>query len=167
MGTSATPGKQIASANSEQEGAIEVRNLVKRYPKAVVNAVDNISFTVGRGEIFGLLGPNGAGKTTTIGTLVKPEQIGLMFSLIFTPLIFTGCTYYPWGALDSIRWFQIITLFNPLTYAAEGLRFAMVPSFYGHALSTLAMPWIILGLSVTIVVFCIFGIRTFRRRVVM
>src|SRR6266700_2558024 len=88
-------------------------------------------------------------------------------SLIFTPLIFTGCTYYPWGALDSIRWFQIITLFNPLTYAAEGLRFAMVPSFYGHALSTLAMPWIILGLSVTIVVFCIFGIRTFRRRVVM
>ena len=62
MGTSATPGKQIASANSEQEGAIEVRNLVKRYPKAVVNAVDNISFTVGRGEIFGLLGPNGAGN---------------------------------------------------------------------------------------------------------
>ena len=109
----------------------------------------------------------GATLGLTIGTLVKPEQIGLMFSLIFTPLIFTGCTYYPWGALDSIRWFQIITLFNPLTYAAEGLRFAMVPSFYGHALSTLAMPWIILGLSVTIVVFCIFGIRTFRRRVVM
>src|SRR5881227_2717743 len=108
----------------------------------------------------------GATLGLTIGTLVKPEQIGLMFSLIFTPLIFTGCTYYPWGALDSIRWFQIITLFNPLTYAAEGLRFAMVPSYYGHALSTLAMPWIILGLSVTIVVFCIFGIRTFRRRVV-
>ena len=82
----------------------------------------------------------GATLGLTIGTLVKPEQIGLMFSLIFTPLIFTGCTYYPWGALDSIRWFQIITLFNPLTYAAEGLRFAMVPSYYGHALSTLAMP---------------------------
>lgn len=109
----------------------------------------------------------GATLGLTIGTLVKPEQIGLMFSLIFTPLIFTGCTYYPWGALDSIRWFQIITLFNPLTYAAEGLRFAMVPSYYGHALSTLAMPWIILGLSVTIVVFFILGIRTFRRRVVM
>ena len=109
----------------------------------------------------------GATLGLTIGTLVKPEQIGLMFSLIFTPLIFTGCTYYPWGALDSIRWFQIITLFNPLTYAAEGLRFAMVPSYYGHALSTLAMPWIILGLSVTIVAFFIFGIRTFRRRVVM
>src|SRR5437764_3649729 len=90
-----------------------------------------------------------------------------MCSLIFTPLIFTGCTYYPWGALNSIRWFQIITLFNPLTYAAEGLRFAMVPSYYGHALSTLAMPWIIVGLSETIVLFFIFGISTFRRRVVM
>jgi len=77
VGISATPGKQIASAISEQESAIEVRNLVKRYPKAVVNAVDNISFTVGRGEIFGLLGPNGAGKTTTIGVLttnVRPTS---------------------------------------------------------------------------------------------
>jgi ABC-2 type transport system ATP-binding protein len=77
MGISATPGKQIASAGSEQDAAIAVRNLVKRYPKAVVNAVDNISFTVGRGEIFGLLGPNGAGKTTTIGVLttnVRPTN---------------------------------------------------------------------------------------------
>lgn len=102
----------------------------------------------------------------TIGTLVKPEQIGLMFSLIFTPLIFTGCTYYPWGTLDSIKWFQIVTLFNPLTYAAEGLRSAMVPSIQGHTIPTLAMIWVILGLSATFVVFLFIGIRTFRRRVV-
>jgi sodium transport system ATP-binding protein len=40
-------------------------------------AVDNVSFTTYRGEIFGLLGPNGAGKTTTlrcIATLIKPDQ---------------------------------------------------------------------------------------------
>jgi ABC-2 type transport system ATP-binding protein len=49
--------------------AIRVSGLVKRYPKAKVNAVDGISFDVNRGEIFGLLGPNGAGKTTTIGIL--------------------------------------------------------------------------------------------------
>ena len=49
--------------------AIEVINLVKCYPQAKTNAVDGVSFTVERGEIFGLLGPNGAGKTTIIGVL--------------------------------------------------------------------------------------------------
>jgi ABC-2 type transport system ATP-binding protein len=49
--------------------AVEVSELVKRYPKRPVNAVDGISFEVHPGEIFGLLGPNGAGKTTTIGVL--------------------------------------------------------------------------------------------------
>ena len=40
-------------------------------------AVNDISFTAGRGEIFGLLGPNGAGKTTTLrmlATLIKPDS---------------------------------------------------------------------------------------------
>ncbi|MEV1285827.1 ABC transporter ATP-binding protein [Micromonospora sp. NPDC049679] len=49
--------------------AVEVRELIKRYPKRDVNAVDGLSFTVERGEVFGLLGPNGAGKTTTVGIL--------------------------------------------------------------------------------------------------
>jgi ABC-2 type transport system ATP-binding protein len=48
---------------------IEVRDLVKRYRKATVNAVDNISFDVESGSFFALLGPNGAGKTTTISIL--------------------------------------------------------------------------------------------------
>jgi ABC-2 type transport system ATP-binding protein len=51
------------------EPVIEVRNLVKRYRKADANAVDSVSFDVGRGEFFALLGPNGAGKTTTISIL--------------------------------------------------------------------------------------------------
>jgi len=43
---------------------IEVEHLRKRYRDVV--AVDDVSFTVERGEIFGILGPNGAGKTTTV-----------------------------------------------------------------------------------------------------
>src|SRR5690242_14710394 len=51
------------------EEVIQVEHLVKRYPRLPRNAVDDISFSVQRGETFGLLGPNGAGKTTTIGIL--------------------------------------------------------------------------------------------------
>ncbi len=51
------------------DAAVEVTDLVKRYPGRPTNAVDGVSFTVARGEVFGLLGPNGAGKTTTIGVL--------------------------------------------------------------------------------------------------
>ncbi len=54
---------------------IKVENLVKRFGELV--AVNDISFTVAPGEIFGFLGPNGAGKTTTINilcTLSKPTS---------------------------------------------------------------------------------------------
>jgi ABC-2 type transport system ATP-binding protein len=47
---------------------IEARNLVKQYGNKT--AVDNVSFDVFGGEVFGFLGPNGAGKTTTIKMIV-------------------------------------------------------------------------------------------------
>ena len=56
--------------------AIEVQNLTKIY-KGNINAVDNLSFEVDEGSIFGFLGPNGAGKSTTIKiliTLTRPTQ---------------------------------------------------------------------------------------------
>ena len=58
-----------------EEKAIVVQDLIKEYPR--VTAVDGVSFTVDKGEIFGLLGPNGAGKTTTIRillTLIQPTS---------------------------------------------------------------------------------------------
>jgi ABC-2 type transport system ATP-binding protein len=56
---------------SDADAAIVVSGLTKRYgaPPAGVLAVDQIDFSVRRGEVFGFLGPNGAGKTTTIRML--------------------------------------------------------------------------------------------------
>jgi ABC-2 type transport system ATP-binding protein len=67
----------IPSARGDGPPAVEVSELVKRYPKSPINAVDGISFAVAPGEVFGLLGPNGAGKTTTVGMLttrVRPTS---------------------------------------------------------------------------------------------
>jgi ABC-2 type transport system ATP-binding protein len=55
--------------------ALEVQNISKTY--AAVQAVDDLSFSVEQGEIFGLLGPNGAGKTTSIRMIldiIKPDR---------------------------------------------------------------------------------------------
>jgi len=52
---------------SHNQPAVQVSNLTKRYGEVL--AVDNISFDVSKGELFGFLGPNGAGKTTTINML--------------------------------------------------------------------------------------------------
>src|SRR5512135_2062460 len=51
------------------QSVIHVEHLIKRYKRAEVNAVDDISFDVAPGDFFVLLGPNGAGKTTTISIL--------------------------------------------------------------------------------------------------
>ncbi len=55
------------------QNIIEVEHIVKKFGDLV--AVDDVSFEVNEGEIFGFLGPNGAGKTTTINilcTLMRP-----------------------------------------------------------------------------------------------
>ena len=56
---------------------IKVEQLSKTFSDGKIRAVDNVSFNVKEGEIFGFLGPNGAGKTTTINmltTLLKPTS---------------------------------------------------------------------------------------------
>ncbi len=62
---------------AEQTAYISVSRLSKSYEKASVLAVDNVSFEVNRGEIFGLIGPDGAGKTSIfrmLTTLILPDS---------------------------------------------------------------------------------------------
>jgi ABC-type multidrug transport system ATPase subunit len=49
---------------------ITVQNLTKVFRRGKIKAVDNASFEVNAGEVFGLIGPNGAGKTTIFSCLL-------------------------------------------------------------------------------------------------
>jgi ABC-2 type transport system permease protein len=101
----------------------------------------------------------GAGIGITLGTLIPPSRISLMFGLILTPLMFTGATQYAWPLLTNMRWFQMITAFNPLTYCAEAVRAAMVPTVPHIA------PWIsVMALIVAAAIFTGTGVACFRRR---
>jgi ABC-2 type transport system ATP-binding protein len=91
---------------------IQVQNISKQFKS--LTAVDDISFTVNEGEVFGFLGPNGAGKTTTINILctllsptggtatiagndcvTRPDQVRASIGLIFQDTTLdTGLTAY-------------------------------------------------------------------------
>jgi ABC-2 type transport system ATP-binding protein len=60
----AVPGATGATGAEASRPAVEISHLRKAY--GPLTAVDDVSFSVGQGEIFGILGPNGAGKTTTV-----------------------------------------------------------------------------------------------------
>ncbi|HZT95945.1 MAG TPA: ATP-binding cassette domain-containing protein [Chloroflexota bacterium] len=70
------PAPDTNAESRRREPAIQARNLVKVY-KGSVRALDNLSFEVEAGIVFGLLGPNGAGKSSTVKiltTLSRPDS---------------------------------------------------------------------------------------------
>jgi ABC-2 type transport system permease protein len=101
----------------------------------------------------------GAAIGMTLGTSVPPNRINIMFALILTPLIFTGATQYPWPSLHSLRWFQVITAANPLTYVSEAMRAAMVPDV-NHMPTAITVPVMLACTAL----FIYTGMRGFRRR---
>jgi ABC-2 type transport system permease protein len=62
-----------------------------------------------------------------LGVSVGQTQIGLMFSLVLAPMMMFGCAYYPWSFLKFFPALQYAVLLNPLVYASEGLRGALMP----------------------------------------
>ncbi len=97
----------------------------------------------------------------TLGCSVGQAQIGLMFTLVIAPMIFFGCTYYPWSALRSFPIMQRAVLLNPLVYASEGFRAALAPQ-----LPHLSGAGIVVALVVFNGLFLTVGLRQFRRKAV-
>ncbi len=109
-----------------KDAVIEATGLTKNYGSAA--AVDHISFSVGRGEIFGLLGPNGAGKTTTILMLLGLTDISegevrvLGFNPAREPLsVKRRVGYLP----DTVGFYDNLTAGDNLRYTARLIGFQL------------------------------------------
>lgn len=96
-----------------------------------------------------------------LGCSVEQTHIGLMFALVVAPMIFFGCTYYPWSILAAFPVMQKLVLINPMVYASEGLRAALVPQFphlplWGVLAGLIGFNAVLLGI----------GLRQFRKKAV-
>ena len=112
-----------------QQPPILVQNLTKKFGDFV--AVDNVSFAVNAGEVFGWLGPNGAGKTTTIRML-----LGLLHPTSGSTYVLGLNSATQTKAMHGVVGYmsQQFTLYNDLT-AAENIRFyGMVYGLAGREL---------------------------------
>ncbi|HQX75385.1 MAG TPA: ATP-binding cassette domain-containing protein, partial [Thermoflexales bacterium] len=91
---------------------LQAQHLTRRFGGLV--AVNDVSFEVERGEIFGLIGPNGAGKTTLFNVMtgLAPPSAG---ALIFEGKSITGFAPHRVAALGIARTFQNIRLFGNLS----------------------------------------------------
>jgi ABC-2 type transport system permease protein len=82
-----------------------------------------------------------------------------MFSMVMTPMIFFGCTYYPWSALKTFPILQKAVLINPLVYASEGMRATLAPQF-----QHLSIPAVIIALLFFDALLLIVGLRQFEKK---
>jgi ABC-2 type transport system permease protein len=96
-----------------------------------------------------------------LGCSIDQQHIGLMFSLVMTPMIFFGCTYYPWSALDKFPILQKAVLVNPLVYASEGMRGTLAPQFAHLPIAVVLVALIFFDLLLLVV-----GLRRFEKKAV-
>ena len=110
--------------------------------------------------LFTTLGAlTGAAVGVTIGSLVRPATLGITFSLLMPPLLFTGAAQFPFPELSPIPWFQTLCALNPMTYVSEGLRSALTPQ------TPHLPPWKTLtALTTNLLLFTTLSQKTFKKR---
>jgi ABC-2 type transport system permease protein len=96
-----------------------------------------------------------------LGCSINQQHIGLMFGMVITPMIFFGCTYYPWSALKTFPILQKAVLINPLVYASEGMRGTLAPQF-----SHLPIVAVLGALVFFDVLLLVVGLRQFEKKAV-
>ena len=125
-----------------------------------------IEITIGNPLMFAvtilLVGGFAACGGLALGCSMNQQHIGLMFSMVITPMIFFGCTYYPWSALEKFPILQKAVLINPLVYASEGMRATLVPGFS----SRLPLAAILAALAFFDLLLLWVGLRQFEKKAI-
>jgi branched-chain amino acid transport system ATP-binding protein len=109
---------------------LKVENLTKRF--GGLTAVDNLSFSVGQGEVLGIVGPNGSGKTTTFNLItgfVKPDS----GRVLLNGQDITRLTPHRIVHEGIARTFQLVRVFRHLT-VAENIRVPVILKRQGIAM---------------------------------
>jgi ABC-2 type transport system permease protein len=126
--------------------------------KGVQMSLENLGIFTAIFLLVALLSASGG---LTLGCSIGQTQIGLMFSLVVAPMMMFGCAYYPWSFLKFAPVLQYAVLINPLVYASEGLRGALMPSVpHIPALAVIG------ALAVMDVVLLIAGLNRFRKKTI-
>ena len=119
----------------------------------------HVQHPIGFAAIILLVSAFSACGGLALGCTMNQQHVGLMFSLVITPMIFFGCAYYPWSALSTFPILQKAVLINPLVYASEGLRGTLVPD--SPHLPILAVLIVLLFFDVLLL---IVGLRQFDKK---
>ncbi|MFD8627100.1 ABC transporter permease [Streptomyces hygroscopicus] len=122
--------------------------------------LDKMPVTLGILSLGGLVG---GCVGLTLGTLAPARHISIVFAMTLTPIMFTGATQFPWRSLETVRWFQVLCTFNPLTYITEAMRGLLLTP--GPKTPESIPLWICFSaIGAAIVIFGFIGIRGFNRR---
>lgn len=95
-----------------------------------------------------------------LGTAFDARSVTAVFAILLTPLMFLGCTLYPWSTLDAIPWVQALSLVIPVTYVSEGFRAAVTSAPH---LTLLVIYPVLVGFTGLLLWQ---GLHHFRRRVI-